>query len=53
MTAHDVAMARAGDAAAKLDRYMDSLRGTGVLKEFNRADRRRRMEAICGCGAAW
>ena len=39
-------MMRAGEAAAKLDRYMDSLRGTGVLREFNRAFKRRRMEAM-------
>jgi hypothetical protein len=46
LTPHGTAMARAGEAAAKLDRYMDSLRGTGVLREFNRAFKRRRMEAM-------
>jgi hypothetical protein len=34
LTPHDVAMARAGVAAAKLDRYLDSLQGSGALREF-------------------
>jgi hypothetical protein len=46
LTPHDVAMARAGGAAQRLDEYMASVRGTGVLKEFNRAYKRRRMAAI-------
>jgi hypothetical protein len=46
LTEHAVAMMRAEEAAAKLNRYMDSLRGTGVLREFNRAFKRRRMEAM-------
>jgi hypothetical protein len=46
LTEHGTAMARAGEAAARLDRYMDSLRGTGVLREFNRAFKRRRTEAM-------
>jgi hypothetical protein len=45
MTEHRTAMDRAGEAANRLDRSMDSLRGTGVLVEFNRAFKRRRMEA--------
>jgi hypothetical protein len=45
LTRHDVAIERAGDAAAKLDRYMDGLRGTGVLKEFTKAYRRQRLAA--------
>ncbi|MFY9954145.1 hypothetical protein [Bradyrhizobium sp.] len=39
-------MMRAGVAAAKLDQYMASLRGTGVLREFNKAFKRRRMAAM-------
>jgi acetylornithine/succinyldiaminopimelate/putrescine aminotransferase len=38
-------MARAGSAAQRLDEYMSSVRGTGMLREFNRAYRRRRMAA--------
>jgi hypothetical protein len=46
LTEHDTAMIRAGQAAAKLDVYMASLRGTGVLREFNKAFKRRRIEAM-------
>jgi hypothetical protein len=45
LTPHDTAMSRAGAAAQRLDEYMSSLRGTGVLREFNRAHKRRRMAA--------
>jgi hypothetical protein len=45
LTPNDVAMARAGEAATKLNRYIDGLRGTGVLKEFTRAYRRHRLAA--------
>jgi hypothetical protein len=43
LTQHDVAMTRAANAAERLDRYMESLKGTGVLKEFTRAYKRRRI----------
>jgi hypothetical protein len=39
LTPHDVAISRATDAAKRLDEYLLSVRGTGTLKEFNRADR--------------
>jgi hypothetical protein len=45
LTPHAAAISRAGDAAGRIDRYMESLRGTGVLKEFNRAYKKRRMAA--------
>jgi hypothetical protein len=45
LTPHATAMARAGSAAQRLDEYLSSVRGTGVLKEFNRAYKRRRMAA--------
>jgi hypothetical protein len=45
LTPHDVAISRAGAAAQRLDEYMASVRGTGVLREFNRAYKRRRMAA--------
>jgi hypothetical protein len=45
LTPHHVAIERAGEAAAKLNRYMDGLRGTGVLKEFTKAYRRHRLAA--------
>jgi hypothetical protein len=51
LTPHDAAISRAGDAATRLDRYMESLRGSGMLKEFNRAFKLRRMAATaCGEG---
>jgi hypothetical protein len=45
LTPNDVAMTRAGNAAAKLDRYLDSLQGSGALREFTRVYKRRRTEA--------
>jgi hypothetical protein len=45
LTEHDIAVSRAGEAAKRLDRFMDSLRGTGALKEFTKAYRRRRLAA--------
>jgi hypothetical protein len=45
LTPHDVAMTRAGNAAAKLDRYLDSLQGSGAFREFTRMYKRRRIEA--------
>jgi hypothetical protein len=45
LTPHDVAISRATNAAAKLDRYLDSLQGSGALREFTRMYKRRRIEA--------
>jgi hypothetical protein len=45
LTPHDVAISRAAGAARKLDEYLTSLKGTGVLKEFTRAYKRRRIAA--------
>jgi hypothetical protein len=45
LTEHQAAMTRAGNAAAKLDRYLDSLQGSGALREFTRMYKRRRIEA--------
>jgi hypothetical protein len=45
LTPHATAMMRAGEAAKRLDAYMASLRGTGVLKEFTKAYRRKRLAA--------
>lgn len=46
LTAHDVAVARAGAAAAhRLDEYLSSVRGTGTLRELNRAFTARRAAA--------
>jgi hypothetical protein len=45
LTPHDVVMARAHVAAERLDRFMSSMRGTGVLKEFTRTYRLRRVAA--------
>jgi hypothetical protein len=46
LTEHATAMMRAGEAANRLDQFMDGLRGTGRLREFNRMFKRRRMEAM-------
>jgi hypothetical protein len=46
LTPNDVAMARAGVAVTKLDAYLESLRGTGTLKEFNRAFKQHRVAAM-------
>jgi hypothetical protein len=45
LTDHQTAISRAGNAAAKLDRYLDSLQGSGALREFTRMYKRRRIEA--------
>jgi hypothetical protein len=45
LTPRDIAIERAGDAAARLDSHIEAMRGSGVLKEFNAAFKRRRMEA--------
>jgi hypothetical protein len=34
LTSHSTAMARAGEAAQRLDAFMDSLKGSGILREF-------------------
>jgi hypothetical protein len=46
LTPNVIAVERAGEAASKLNRFMDDLRGTGVLREFNQAFKRRRMTAM-------
>jgi hypothetical protein len=45
LTPHEVAITRARDASRKIEQYMQSLRGTGALKEFNRAYKQHRMAA--------
>ena len=40
-----MAISRARDASQKLDAYLESLRGSGVLREFNRAFKQRRIAA--------
>jgi hypothetical protein len=45
LTEHSIAISRAGASAQRLDAYLLSMRGTGALKEFNRAFKRRRLEA--------
>jgi hypothetical protein len=45
LTPHDVAMTRAGDAAGRIEQYIDSMRAKGAMREFTRAYRRRRTEA--------
>jgi hypothetical protein len=42
LTRHDVAMLRAGDAAGRIERYIDSMRAKGATREFTRAYKRRR-----------
>ena len=45
LTPADVAVERAGDAATRLDTYLEAMRRSGALKEFNRQFKRERMEA--------
>jgi len=45
LTSHRVAMERAAEAAQRLDAFMDSLKGTGVLREFTKTYKRRRLAA--------
>jgi hypothetical protein len=45
LTPHGVAMQRAAGAARRLGEYLTSLKGTGVLKEFKRTYKRRRIAA--------
>src|SRR5258708_11456729 len=45
LTPHNVAISRADKASRRIEQYMASLRGTGVLKEFNRAYKQHRTAA--------
>jgi hypothetical protein len=45
LTSHDTAMARAGDAAARLNVYIETLHARGAMKEFTKAYRRHRLAA--------
>jgi hypothetical protein len=45
LTPHDVAISRAGEAAKRLDAYIESLRTRGAMREFTKAYRRHRLAA--------
>ncbi len=45
LTPHDIAIERAGQASQKLDLYMASMQGIGILKLFNAEFKRRRIAA--------
>jgi hypothetical protein len=45
LTEHNIAISRAHAMAERLDAFMDSMRGTGVLKEFTRTYKQRRIAA--------
>jgi hypothetical protein len=45
LTEHAVAMMRAGEAAAKLDAFIASLRARGAMREFTKMYKRRRIAA--------
>ncbi len=45
LTPHQVAMTRAGQAAARIEQYINSMRAKGAMREFTRAYKRRRTEA--------
>jgi hypothetical protein len=45
LTPHDVAMSRAGQAAGRIEEYIESLRQTGKMREFTRAYKAKRMAA--------
>jgi hypothetical protein len=42
---HVTAMSRAGDAAGRIQEYIDSMRAKAAMREFTRAYKRRRIEA--------
>jgi hypothetical protein len=46
LTPHDTAISRAADAARRLNEYVSSVRGTGMLREFKRAFKVRRETAM-------
>jgi hypothetical protein len=46
LTEHDTAISRAASAAERLDAFMASMTGTGVLREFNRTFKTRRQAAF-------
>jgi hypothetical protein len=46
LTEHDTAISRAANAAERLDAFMASMTGTGVLREFNRTYKARRQAAF-------
>jgi hypothetical protein len=46
LTEHDTAMVRANAMAKRLDAFMSSMTGTGVLREFNRTYKARRQAAF-------
>ncbi len=45
LTPHDVAMARAGQAATKINGYLEGMRKSGQLQQFNSQFKLRRMAA--------
>jgi hypothetical protein len=46
LTPHDVAMTRAGEAAKRLNAYIENLSARGAMKEFTKAYRQRRLAAV-------
>jgi hypothetical protein len=46
LTPDDIALARADDAAQRLDSMIDGMRRNGQLQEFNRAYKTRRAAAV-------
>ncbi len=46
LTEHHVAMTRAGEAAERLDAYIEGLRASGKMREFTKAFRRHRLAAM-------
>jgi hypothetical protein len=45
LTAHDTAMSRAANAAERLDAYVETLRASGVMKQFTKTYKARRLAA--------
>jgi hypothetical protein len=45
LTDHGTAMVRAGEAAERIERFVETLRASGKMREFTRAYKRRRMAA--------
>ena len=47
---HDIAVERAGEAAARVDAYANAMKGTGRLRAFNETYRAQRQAAAKGWG---
>jgi len=52
LTTHDVAMTRAGDALVRLDGYLEAMRRSGQLAEFNKHTSGTAWRQVCAARAS-